>query len=173
MEEETKESQEEKIVDIRSARKSDRNGRPKRDDPDQEELGWLLSDSQLMAAIQQIISAAERYRDLIEARPFECTYPEAGADSVMTAGVELFGLTRTLDPTINGLSERAHQWAEERGCKCGDDFDNARNAAETAGFYIGVIFGARMAGYSREEMQRLGGGLFKAITGELNKRRRK
>lgn len=134
----------------------------RRDARDKEEINWLPSDIELWGKIQAIVHAADKYRDLVEARPFECDHCESGADSMLVAGVNLWTLTRILNPAIDGLSDRAHKAARDVAYSCVDDFDNARNAAELTGFNIGIIFGARLAGYSTEQMDKLAKGLFKA-----------
>ena len=138
---------------------------------DEEEVGWLLSDIELRGKIMAIIAAADKFCGLVESRPFECDHAEAGADSVLNAELDLLNLVESLDPAIEGFNRRAYKWADEKGCRCGDDFSDARFAGEKAAFNIGVFFGVRMAGYSDEQMARLGRGLFNAIS-TINTHRR-
>jgi hypothetical protein len=81
---------------------------------EKQQAGWLPSDVELAGKIQAIIHAADKYRELIEARPFEVNRSEAGADSVLWAGIKLWNLTRLLDSTIEGFSRRANKAAEEK-----------------------------------------------------------
>jgi hypothetical protein len=143
-----------------------------------ETFTWLPSDKQLKAAIAKTIKAVTKNIELLEAMPFEFGFGGDPSNVLkLQDDVGPYEFAEMIDPAIKRGKERAHKLSEKISplvpadlslyySEMIDDFDHARMNAAEAGYYVGVIMGAKITGASEQQLEKLGRNLFIAITAQ-------
>jgi hypothetical protein len=134
---------------------------------DDYDLSFLPSPKERRARIDYVLKAVDIYAKITAATRFEIGKLDCELVVYQADGhLELFELATVLWPELEYEQERARYFhrmfqpliPEEKICQY-NDIDNAIGSigwtGVDLGFYIGQLFGARMAGASDTEMQRL------------------
>ena len=134
-------------------------------------------DKMMQAAIELAIRAVCAYEEICGAFRFEIGSPENEVEVTQAADhLDLYEVAEQLMPEIKLSRLNANRrldlamsfvpaghehWKEIRELE--GDVVGSSAAGINAGFYIGQLFGARMAGASDEQMQKLGQNLLRMI----------
>ncbi|HEY2920936.1 MAG TPA: hypothetical protein VGK77_18290 [Candidatus Binatia bacterium] len=138
---------------------------------DKESDDWY-KEFELRSAVDRIMRAAQEFTDSLDGAPFGLT-SNGSPPSSLGGPEDIQFLIEALEPSIVGMAKRADEFADEFGpderdklarFKWNQFMKFSRNPefdAGEAGFQIGLIFGARLAGASPAQMDRLKKGLIR------------